>query len=191
MATEIDVRRYQGGIADRRRCLPTSIVTAAMHYETCIEMREPYELHEELVRHLQRRGTDEAALAVCVSAAANYLASPRSRFTSQLVAEMARLATKDEIKSELHVLVNSFPNATKVDLRIYGRALALDVIDIEPTIEAVIVGCMTMRRRSKFLPTISEALGWIGVIDDHVRRERVVLSELPSLVEQGRQTCAA
>lgn len=190
MSTEVDICRYQGGIADRRRTLPRSLVEAGMHFETCIEMREPHELHETLNR-LSRYGEDRTSLARCVGAAVEYLASDRSRVAYQLVGEMVRPATRDEIKRELHVLVGSFPNAGKADLELYGRALALDVIDIEPTIEAIIVACMVLRRQSKFLPTISEVLSWVQVIDGYVVHDRFVLSKLPSLVEQSKRTTSA
>jgi hypothetical protein len=190
MGTEIDMHRYQGGIVDRRRRLPTSYMETAMYFVTCDEMREPRSLHENLVRQLEMCGTDRTDLAAYVKAAAEYLISDRSRFAKQLLAVMARSATKEEIKRELHVLVHSFPNATKANLEIYGRALALDVIDLQPTIEAMVVACMVLRRTSKFLPTISEVLSWVDLIDEYVVTDRMVLSALPGLVERGTQASA-
>lgn len=173
-------------VARQSRRLPDSLFVLGMMQASCPEMSEPQFYLSEIDLHHH----DPAKLSQIATEALAYLESDRCRRTYQLIAEKARLATKEEIKRELQVLVGSFPNASKANLEVYGRALALDIIDDQPCIEALVVGCKALRQVSKFLPTISEVLAWTRGVGEVVMRDRDVLAALPAAVERAGQGAA-
>lgn len=71
----------------------------------------------------------------------------------------SRPASQIEVKRQLQILMGSFPNAPNKDLQLYGTALVEDVLNERPSILALSNACRTLRRTSRFLPTISEVLG--------------------------------
>ena len=161
-------------VARRRHRLPDSLFAIQLGWHCCAEMFEPAALFELVTRH---EGITDAAA---------FIESDCYQEVRTVVAEMARPATREEIKRELQILVGAFPNATKSNLEIFGRALALDVIDLHPCIEAVRVGCLALRRRSRFLPTISEVLTWIDGVNDCVMHDHALLAHLPAAIDWAR-----
>lgn len=79
-----------------------------------------------------------------------------------------RPASQGEVKRQLQILMGSFPNAPKIDLQLYGTALVEDVLSEQPSMLALSNACRTLRRTSRFLPTISEVL---GVLETEMSRQ--------------------
>jgi DnaA N-terminal domain len=70
-----------------------------------------------------------------------------------------RLATAQEIKRTLQILIGSFPNApSKADLSIYGVSLFDEVISESPSLRVLEAACRKLRRDSAFLPSIRDVL---------------------------------
>ncbi|WP_194462126.1 hypothetical protein [Bradyrhizobium sp. CCBAU 53340] len=82
--------------------------------------------------------------------------------------EQSRPASQTEVKRQLQILIGSFPNAPKHDLQLYGTAMVEDVLEERPSILALSNACRTIRRTSRFLPTISEVL---GVLENEMSRQ--------------------
>src|SRR4051794_23309946 len=100
-----------------RNAVPESVFELALGWCWCQEVIAPADIFDRI----QRGMIDEQF----VSDAALYVGSDRFKAACAMVADMARPATKQEIKRDLQVLVGSFPNAAKADLEIFGRALAI------------------------------------------------------------------
>ena len=70
-----------------------------------------------------------------------------------------RLATDQEIKRALQILIGSIPNApSKADLSIYAVSLFDEVISESPSLRVLNAACRKLRRESGFLPTIKDVL---------------------------------
>jgi hypothetical protein len=70
-----------------------------------------------------------------------------------------RLATAQEIKRALQVLIGSIPNApSKADLSIYAVSLFDEVISESPRLRVLDAACRKVRRESGFLPPIKDVL---------------------------------
>ena len=70
-----------------------------------------------------------------------------------------RLATDQEIKRALQILIGSIPNApSKADLSIYAVSLFDEVISESPRLRVLNAACRKLRRDSDFLPTIKDVL---------------------------------
>lgn len=101
--------------------------------------------------------------------------------------EAGRPATAQEIKRQLQVLIGSFPNSGRNDLAIFGVALLEDVCEEEPGIAALTNACRSLRRTSKFVPTISEVL---IMITQETRRYEIALAgvrEFPQRIAKALQ----
>lgn len=125
-----------------------------------------------------------------VAAALEAFQSPRVQAAVEFARSLSRPATKAEIKRNLQILVGSFPNAAKADLSIYGRALALDVMDGGPCIEALTAGTRVVRQHSRFLPTIADVLDWVRPIHRLVMEDQAVLAELPVALSKAKARLA-
>jgi hypothetical protein len=68
-------------------------------------------------------------------------------------------ATRKQVARAVASLIGSFPNfGSKSEARLFGGQLAEDVAAAEPTAMALDMMVRTIRRKSKFMPAISEVL---------------------------------
>jgi hypothetical protein len=65
---------------------------------------------------------------------------------------------KAQISKHVSMLLGSFPNANPSDPEVYTMMLIEEVVAVAPTVVTLEAACRSIRRTSKFLPTISEVL---------------------------------
>jgi hypothetical protein len=83
---------------------------------------------------------------------------PESEKHLARIQQLSAPASKVQIANHLALLLKSFPNAGKDNAEVFGRMLCEDVGAQQPTIGALEAACRVLRRTSRFIPTISEAL---------------------------------
>jgi hypothetical protein len=71
---------------------------------------------------------------------------------------LGRPASRRDIGEHLLILVGCFPNAKTDDAEIYGRVLAEDVADRQPSLSDLEVTCRNLRRTLDFRPSIHQVL---------------------------------
>lgn len=106
---------------------------------------------------------------------------------SGVIAAAERPATTREIAVTLGRLLKAFPNAGKADVETFGELLVGDVIDVRPSIAAVVQGCTKLRRTCKFLPNIAEVLEALREVDDGIRAARLRREAMPARVAELRR----
>jgi hypothetical protein len=108
---------------------------------------------------------------------------------NRTLAEIAKAtapASVAETKTELALLVGAFPNASKGDLRIFGRMLVEDVAAQRPSVAALSLACRRLRRTARFVPTISEVLEAIGTAEVDVLLRARTLERFGPWLERAR-----
>jgi hypothetical protein len=109
---------------------------------------------------------------------------------NRTLAEIAKAtapASVAETKTELALLVGAFPNASKGDLRIFGRMLVEDVAAQRPSVTALSLACRRLRRTARFVPTISEVLEAIGTAEVDVLLRARTLERFGPWLKRARE----
>lgn len=96
-------------------------------------------------------------------------------------------ASVAETKTELALLVGAFPNASKGDLRIFGRMLVEDVAAQRPCVAALALACRRLRRTARFVPTIAEVLEAIAAAEVDVLLRARTLERFGPWLERARE----
>ena len=96
-------------------------------------------------------------------------------------------ASVAETKTELALLVGAFPNASKGDLRIFGRMLVEDVAAQRPSVAALSLACRRLRRTARFVPTIAEVLEAIAAAEVDVLLRARTLERFGPWLERARE----
>lgn len=135
--------------------------------------------------------------------------------TNEEVAELAEAVrpvlarcTDTFIRNEVANLIGSYPNANITDPETFISALIFDLLDARMPDSVVYLACQTIRRTSRFLPTIAEVFQaaererdrWAAVLEYPMRlaQNRAIVADtlkeaeeaLASILEEDRQRAA-
>lgn len=81
----------------------------------------------------------------------------------------------------LGLLIKAIPSDREMDARVFGRFLREDLMSLAPPIAAVDMACRRWRRKSKFLPAISEMMDEVRSATSEVRGTSEFIDRLPAL----------
>jgi hypothetical protein len=81
----------------------------------------------------------------------------------------------------LGLLLKSFPNAGLQDAKFFGRMMRDDVLSLTPPVGAVDLACRRWRRKSKFLPAISEMMDEVKAAKSQIEGAAEFIGRLPAL----------
>jgi len=96
-------------------------------------------------------------------------------------------ATRKQVAEAVASLIGAFPNfGNKSESRLFGGALAEDVAAAQPTAMALSIMVRKIRRKSRFMPTISEVLAELHAAGQAVDRGWLVLQHFDERWRQAR-----
>ncbi len=104
---------------------------------------------------------------------------PESETHLARIQQLSAPASKVQIANHLALLLKSFPNAGKDNAEVFGRMLCEDVGAQQPTIGALEAACRVLRRTSRFIPTIAEALEALTAAEESQRKTIAILKNFP------------
>lgn len=102
------------------------------------------------------------------------------------VRAIGRVATSDEVKRFLQMLVSAWPNASQGDLAGFGLQLRSDVEQQRPSVYALQAAAKQLRRTSKFLPAIAEVLDALEAADKHITAAVTTIDRIPAALNAAR-----
>ncbi len=99
----------------------------------------------------------------------------------------AEPASEREIRTELSCLVAAFPTAARADLKVFGALLVADVAAAKPSKYGLATACRSLRRTSRFLPSISETLEAIEKAERSLHYKRRSIETMPEHLAKIRR----
>jgi hypothetical protein len=93
--------------------------------------------------------------------------------------------TKNDIATQVMMLLAAFPNASRPELKIYSKTLAADIGAMQPGRLAVEWACRKLRRTCKFVPTIAEVLDAVHEAATRIKNTRwLVTMRIPEIIRE-------
>lgn len=93
----------------------------------------------------------------------------------------SRPISRGNLALHLSLLLKSYPNAGSQDAAVFGRFMREDVLSLEPSVGAVDLACRRWRRKSKFLPAISEMMDEVRSAQSQISGAIDFVRRLPAL----------
>lgn len=125
----------------------------------------------------------ELQLRDAIAEAEFFVASPN---LPDQVRALGRVATSDEVKRFLQMLVSAWPNASQGDLAGFGLQLRSDVEQQRPSVYALQEAAKRLRRTSKFLPSIAEVLDALDAADKRITAVVTTIDRIPAALAAAR-----
>jgi hypothetical protein len=94
-------------------------------------------------------------------------------------------ATKNDVATQVMMLLAAFPNASRPELKIYSKTLAEDIGAMQPGRLALEWACRKLRRTCKFVPAIAEVFEAVTKASTCIQNARwLATKRIPQMIEQ-------
>ncbi len=126
---------------------------------------------------------DPGKLAAALAGAQSALATAEARSTALL--EALAPADDEEVRTELHRLVRSWPQDKRGDLAGYAAELAIFVLERQPSRRALEQACRGLKLRRVHMPSIAEVVDALGAAEGAIGAATQQLATLPERIARA------